>query len=387
MIVKGGRSLLGKMQNRLILSMSIFDILQSISIGLATLPIPKDSACTLYALGNRASCIVQAFSFQLGFAVPNYVAMLCIYYMCIIKLNMHDETIKKYELYMHAYAIVPPLTIAIIAVSNDLFNNFCTMCWLAERDKYDISQIGKGDDDPGSLLLNLLSAATVFFLIADFGIIFWSMFAVRRTATQEGGRSRRSRFQFHRVDDPQSPSNSTSGSVSDATYETKIQATLYVIGFLATYLIPMFLFCLVVFGGGSSPFPLLMLQSIFQPLQGFWNFFTFIRPKFKVATTAHPEKSLIERLYITVFRNIEPSTSTLRISRRNLGRRPRSTQMIRPGQTLETAENETSINIDISSAGRMINTDTSGRASSFTSIALLSDRALSSTIRVDDNLD
>mmetsp|Transcript_4581 Transcript_4581/g.6717 ORF Transcript_4581/g.6717 Transcript_4581/m.6717 type:complete len:404 (-) Transcript_4581:464-1675(-) len=343
MIFKGV-ALLEKVQYRLILAMSAFDILQSISLGLATLPIPRDSACTLYALGNKASCMMQAFSFQLGFVVPNYVAMLCIYYMCTIKYNIQDGLIRKYESYMHLYAILPPLTIAITALSNDLFNNFCTMCWLAASDAYDISKIQNeedngDDDDQGSLLLTLLSFATVFFVIIDFGIIFWCMIQVRRSMRMS--RSQSQLMAYYTVS------------------EAKIQANLYVIAFLVTYLIPISIFCVVAFSNGSSPFPLLLLQAIFQPLQGFWNFFTFIRPKFKMITDANPEKTYCQRLCITVFRSHAAAlNSPLRFtSRRGTGRRI----MLRPGQTPETAEIESSTRNNFVSSTPIIGTDVSER--------------------------
>ena len=60
--------------------------------------------------------------FNLGFAVPCYNAMLCLYYLAIIRFEIKEDALVKYEKYMHAVSILLPLIGSILGVVFDLFH-------------------------------------------------------------------------------------------------------------------------------------------------------------------------------------------------------------------------------------------------------------------------
>ena len=53
------------------------------------------------------------------------------------------------------------------------------------------------------------------------------------------------------------------------------------------------------------PFPIMLMQGIFSPLQGFWNFLAYIRPRFVIVSDQHDDKNIFQRLFITIFKKPE----------------------------------------------------------------------------------
>lgn len=324
MIFRGGGIRLKKIHNRLLFCMSIFDVLQSVATGLSTIPtIPTsnqnnsgDLLSSFVALGNYGSCTAQGFFVQLGLVVPSYSAMLCIYYMCVIKYNMREEKVKKYEPFMHAFAILPTLIIAVIALCNSLFNNYSTMCWINDS----------GDNTDSNYLLLILHGFVLALLFIIFLITTISMTAVVLTVRERELRMQQYSFQ-RRTNAGRRVANS---NLSKTTTDTKKQSFIYVAGFTMTYISMAIVLIMDSFLGRRIPFFLLLLQSIFLPLQGFWNFLAYIRPRFSMMSTDHPEKSWFQKLFMTILkkpdipdRSRSRHKSSLRSGKRGSKRRKR----------------------------------------------------------------
>jgi hypothetical protein len=106
-----GRKKISSTHNRLLLCMSGVDILNSAALAVS-------ASAHNEAQGNKATCTAQGFFITLGFAVPLYNAMICLYYMAIIRFNLKDDVIStRYEPWMHTVALMLPLTFAIAAAS------------------------------------------------------------------------------------------------------------------------------------------------------------------------------------------------------------------------------------------------------------------------------
>ena len=86
-----GGGVTSKIHNRLLLPMSIFDIVNSLALGASTMPIPRGSPCTYEAIGNQTTCAIQGFMMKIGLCSPMYHAMLCRYYYCVLERNMNDR--------------------------------------------------------------------------------------------------------------------------------------------------------------------------------------------------------------------------------------------------------------------------------------------------------
>ena len=57
----------------------------------------------------------------LGLAVPGYTAMLSIYYLATVVYSKIGKMIAQFELFMHAYAILPALVGESIGSLNNYF--------------------------------------------------------------------------------------------------------------------------------------------------------------------------------------------------------------------------------------------------------------------------
>lgn len=257
------RSVLSSLKNRLLFAMCIFDIIGSIGWGLSTAPIPRGSACTYGAIGNQATCVSQGTMFTLGLSVPLYNAMLCIYFMRVIISNVKDEVLESYEWLMHGLSITPTLMVALIAASNNLFNNYTIGCWLVESDHY-----GESFDGPGTLLTVLIIIILVIALVV-ISIITFSLRRIYKFVKDKEQRMLKYRF-------PRTPSAATgsrrrnsqaASQLSETVQDTKIQAYLYVFSFVLTY-VPTTAILLLDLFHLDCPFPVMLLQGILSPLQG-----------------------------------------------------------------------------------------------------------------------
>ena len=315
MIIRGGRATLSKIQNRLILPMSILDMVQSIALGFSTMPIPKGSLCTYGSIGNKTTCTIQGFAIQLGFCVPCYNAMLSIYYLCTIKYKMSEDELAKYEPFMHTIAILPSVAAAIFATSFSLFNNISIVCFVEKSDRYLEKQVNSHHSD--TLILIFYGILILMFAIVAICIIYCmiSIFLFLE------GKVKQMQSILNPDEVRRSRRNSTDGSrrmrstIDSLVDDAKKQAYLYVGSCFITYSIPIAIVIVGIFLGEVQPFFLRVLQAIFQPLQGFWNLIIFIRPRYKSMRNEEPNKSMCEILHLAIFQNQRNSFNCAGITR------------------------------------------------------------------------
>jgi hypothetical protein len=98
---------------RLLLAMSICDIIASIAISLATFLRPQETSSWVWAFGNDASCSAIGFLNQLSFSAMLYNGMLSIYFVLTARFGFKNAYIAKcVEPMMHFIAIGYPLITA-----------------------------------------------------------------------------------------------------------------------------------------------------------------------------------------------------------------------------------------------------------------------------------
>ena len=115
---------------RILLGMSIFDVMASTSIGLSTWPIPYGTEGVYAAIGTTATCTAQGFFNQLMLISPFYNLMLAGYYLLLGREKpMSEEEIgMRYEKYMHAFAILPGTSVALSGLPLTLYNSANCKC-------------------------------------------------------------------------------------------------------------------------------------------------------------------------------------------------------------------------------------------------------------------
>jgi len=161
MILSKRKERLARLHNRIILGMSLADALCSaITFVGATAFIPSISPIHYGAIGNKISCNIQGFFTHLLLIVPNYNACLCLQHVGIIRYEIREDVLmKRFEKWMHAYALFPPFLLAILDAVLDSYSPRLLYCWVA----------------PG-LSIRIFSV----FLLLDVVIICISMWLVYR---------------------------------------------------------------------------------------------------------------------------------------------------------------------------------------------------------------
>eukprot|EP00977_Amphora_coffeiformis_P026742 scaffold29618_cov183-Amphora_coffeaeformis.AAC.4 len=80
--------------HRLIMIISLYDLIVSIAYGSVTLPAPAETGLH-WAHGTVATCSAQGFFRQWGSATFAYSAGLIIYYVLVVRYNVQEETITS----------------------------------------------------------------------------------------------------------------------------------------------------------------------------------------------------------------------------------------------------------------------------------------------------
>jgi hypothetical protein len=103
---------------RILLGMSIFDVICSMSLCLSTIPVPAGTEGVFGARGTTATCTASGFfnQFMLGSILYNFV--LAIYYALSGTYRMTDEDFAKlYEPWLHGLAVMATFGVAIGKIS------------------------------------------------------------------------------------------------------------------------------------------------------------------------------------------------------------------------------------------------------------------------------
>jgi hypothetical protein len=118
--------------HRLLLAMSIYDILEGFWNFTSTWPIPRDTPNRLWASGTIGTCSAQGFFLQLALAVPVYNAFLAMYYMLVINFRFTEGTLVRYvEPAMHIFAGIMAFGTAIPVTGLGYMNDANLWCWIA----------------------------------------------------------------------------------------------------------------------------------------------------------------------------------------------------------------------------------------------------------------
>lgn len=118
------RERLRNVYNRLLLVLSICELLVSSSFFISTWAIPKDDPQSFYVynFGNRFTCNLQGFLAHIGgLAVPLYNACLSIYFLLCTRYRIPNERIKeRIEPIFHLVSLGIPFATALYGVLGKL---------------------------------------------------------------------------------------------------------------------------------------------------------------------------------------------------------------------------------------------------------------------------
>lgn len=248
MILRGGKeNKLSKIHNRIVMGMSIMDLLNDFALGAATLPAPREySHLMLGASGNWLSCTIQGFLIVLGFSVPTYNAVLNSYYLAVIKYDISDDVLEKYEIFAHGYAVFPFIFLAVLGASFGLFGPVPNMAFCSFTDCAHptlANRIG--------LVLEVICVLNLLIIIISMTMIYLHVRKQSITMQNE-----------YRSFKHRTTINENIISSESQHNETFIQASLYVSAYTITFVWWIFMLFppLLIFAYKSA--------VIFYPLQG-----------------------------------------------------------------------------------------------------------------------
>lgn len=257
---------------RLLLAMSICDVLGSISLLFGATPLPRDTLLET-ARGNRATCATQGFFlhvFVLG--VLYYNTGLMLYFVTTIRYGWTEAFTKKWlEPFVHVWALLVPFSQAVAGLFLGIFNpigygNFChispypPLCGLFEN------ACTRGLS--ARLLYTLFCTIPESVLLA---IIYVSIALIYCTVRSQGRRAL--------------AVTANRETIRARTKAVAIQSLLFALIFFNTWIYTV-LGPLLAYTVKQAPvlikaeFILSVMTSTFLPLQGFFNFCVYIRPRF-----------------------------------------------------------------------------------------------------------
>lgn len=103
--------------NRLLLVMSVCDIISSATLGAASFLYPKETSSRIWAMGNGASCSAIGFLNQFSYSGVLYNSMLSFYFLLTARFGFRNLRIaQRIEPMMHTLSLGYPTITAIIGL-------------------------------------------------------------------------------------------------------------------------------------------------------------------------------------------------------------------------------------------------------------------------------
>jgi len=125
----------GKMKKpyyRMLLGLSLFDLLSSAAFAVSTIPMPVDTPRVYGARGTTQTCTSAGFFNQLILGSMLYNLMLAIYYNLSQRNKLTDEEFaEKYEMKLHGIIWIVAVGIALVGLPLTVYNAGTVRCWIA----------------------------------------------------------------------------------------------------------------------------------------------------------------------------------------------------------------------------------------------------------------
>jgi hypothetical protein len=270
MILKSGDN---SMYHQIMFFMGFWDIILSFSIGLTSIPMPKDVVYPFQGpvYGNFVTCEAQAFAFLVssGFILSSNM-LLTLYYLCIIRYNVDEEKFKKYArpIFLSLSTLFTFWMSIQLLMSGYLnptpFESFC----LVGRYPADCNS---EDECIRGYVSKYTEKYFSYFVYCFVGgqllILFVSMILIIRTCYVNSVTDHLFRRSNLRQNQTSSP-----GRKISTTKAVTLQALMYILAFVLTWAFPIISFF-------RDTTLVAIAKQIFQPLQGFFNSLIFIYHK------------------------------------------------------------------------------------------------------------
>lgn len=284
--------------DRIILGLSCCDIIASFTYALGPFLLPSETSQRVWASGDDASCQKLGFLMQLAslWAIW-YNAILSFYYLLTVRFQVkRTDFCRKYEPWLHLSGAVFFPSTALAGYVGKWYQeeDLAMTCWIGEV-KTGCDENGENcTGEWGELVAYMIGAVptiiSILAVIINNVIIY--LFVRKSLNKRESNIS---------TDRESSGSKQSQDAIERQTVQNRlrneaaVQGFLYVTSFLIT-VAPAFTIQVLdgSLGYGYSDqgrvYPLLVLNSILLPLQGFFNVFIYVRPSYSRFGAANPDK-------------------------------------------------------------------------------------------------
>jgi hypothetical protein len=270
-----------RVYHRLVWAMSSMDLIWSIKAFMSTWPVPAPT--NIYgARGTTESCAVWgAIGQGASLASILYNASLTLFFLLTVRYGWSERRSRQIEVWLHLLPLLIGWSTAITGLPLTLYNSIGWTCWIGPwpLNCQDTRRFGETTCLRGD---NAWIYRWVFFHAWNWLVVLFvmtSLCMIYKSVSQQ--ESRTDKYRMGR-DSPRRKKQSRAFAT---------QAILYVAVFVLTWIFPMVLFAIQQHSGTTYT-PLLFLIVIFSPLQGFFDFFVYIRPSYEVYRKAHPDQTL-----------------------------------------------------------------------------------------------
>ncbi|CAB9504878.1 expressed unknown protein [Seminavis robusta] len=291
---------LSKSYHRLLLGMSLVDVLVSFWEALSTWPMPTDSEA-MFASGNFSTCVMQGFFIQFYVVSSFYSVSLAIYYTVVLRYNWSEDQVKKLEPYLHSIPLLWGFATGIIGISLKLYNPAGLWCWISPFP-------GGCSGDECIRGINGNTYRWAFFygpLWANIAFVTIAMALVwvnvrkgaSPTNNSDSASMNGSRHSTTKQQKTQLLKNDTGALERDQLAkkikrDVAFQGFLYSGSFYVTWIwLTAVRFLQLI--GEPVPYQLLAAAAFFAPLQGFFNALIYLSPKFMAVKKANPDAGLL----------------------------------------------------------------------------------------------
>lgn len=310
----------GSTYHRIMFGMSCVDIIQSSALFFSTLAFPAEAPNSTGNFGTVETCEAQGFLIQLGLAMPLYSVILTIYYLLVVRYGYTETDVSQsIEPMMHTFCLVLPFIGAVYSLKTDNFNPMLAVCHIAAYpagcDVDDDVECTRGQN---AKYVALVTGAG--WILAAITIVPFNMMLLYCTVRQQEARSHSnvivrtrsgnsSDFDLN-AETPTRHSHQENAVAYYSTGSKRLRSVLhqslkYVGGFFLVFMwVPVYRIAGVRLEK-SQLFPILIFNSFFYPLQGFFNFLIYIEPRVAVVRKRKPEWSYLKAM---AFAAVKPKT-------------------------------------------------------------------------------
>jgi hypothetical protein len=291
-VIRMSNQKLSTTYHRVMVLMSIFDIMASLCMALTTLPMPSDDELRFdgLMLGNKVTCQIQGYFAILG-TISGASLYMCLSWYFVFKMTfkLSSERISKIiEPVFMLYSVGTGLVDATVTLSRDLIHSIprTSFCFIAPVhvgcERYTIDEeffVCEPDEfqkfhlqvNDSNYLMIFNIVMTIFAVL----IIIWTVFRDKKRHSLADDHSNGNVGHISDDGEAQDDLNTSAEMIHSRVLIT--QALMYVFAYLITYSFRILPFILTL---GKSEIDILMIfKSIFFPMQGFWNLIIFLYDK------------------------------------------------------------------------------------------------------------